>query len=73
MKGTHSDLSNAGKNRYGGASKAAAFLKNFFPDSKDVKWAHIDIAGPSESKSTKGIYSAGCTGFGTMTLLNYLK
>ena len=29
--------------RYGGASIAAAFLQNFV--EKDVKWAHIDIAG----------------------------
>jgi leucyl aminopeptidase len=29
--------------KYGGACKAAAFLENFV--EKDVKWAHIDIAG----------------------------
>lgn len=49
MKGTHSDLNNAGKNRWGGASKAAAFLEHFF--NKNSKWAHIDIAGPAENKS----------------------
>lgn len=52
MKGTHSDLTNSGKSRYGGASTAAAFLENFV--EKDVNWAHIDIAGPAESKSDKG-------------------
>jgi leucyl aminopeptidase len=40
-----------GKSKYGGASKAAAFLVNFifnFKENfveKDVKWAHLDIAG----------------------------
>lgn len=29
--------------RYGGASKAAAFLERFV--EKEVEWAHIDIAG----------------------------
>lgn len=30
IKGTHSDITNSGKSKYGGASKAAAFLENFF-------------------------------------------
>ncbi len=51
MKGDFSDLNNAGKGKYGGSSKAAAFLENFV--NKDVKWAHIDIAGPAEARTTK--------------------
>ncbi|EGR31353.1 hypothetical protein IMG5_111970 [Ichthyophthirius multifiliis] len=62
MKGTFSDLTNSGKSRYGGASSAAAFLENFV--EKDVKWVHLDIAGPVESKSDQGHLSAGMTGFG---------
>lgn len=64
MKGQHSDLSNSGKTRYGGASSAAAFLENFV--EKGVKWVHLDIAGPAHSKE-------GCTGFGVYTLMDYLK
>lgn len=73
MKSQYADLNNAGKTRYGGASTAAAFLEKFFEYDNIKKWAHIDIAGPSESKSNKGVYSAGCTGFGVSTLMNYLR
>ena len=45
IKGDYADLDNVGKNRYGGSSKAAAFLENFVEG--DTKWAHIDIAGPA--------------------------
>ena len=71
MKSTHADLNNAGKSKYGGASKAAAFLEYFV--EKNVKWAHLDIAGPAESRSEKGLYSAGGTGFGVKLLLHYLR
>lgn len=43
---------------YGGACKAAAFLEYFV--EKDVKWSHIDIAGPSGV-----IQGKNATGFGT--------
>lgn len=43
MKSKFADLKNAGRDRYGGASKAAAFLENFI--EKDVNWIHLDIAG----------------------------
>ena len=42
-------LSNIGDTRpYGGAISAAAFLQHFV--EKDVKWAHIDIAGPASNE-----------------------
>jgi len=40
---TFADLKNAGNDKYGGASKAAAFLEAFI--EKDTKWVHLDIAG----------------------------
>lgn len=54
MKGACSDLKSTGGRylfrlfffnlyRWGGASMAAAFLEHFV--EKDVKWAHVDIAG----------------------------
>jgi leucyl aminopeptidase len=43
MKSKFADLKNAGKDRYGGASKAAAFLECFI--DKDINWIHLDIAG----------------------------
>ena len=42
--------------RWGGSCSAAAFLENFV--EKDVKWAHIDIAGAG-----MGSFSSA-TGFG---------
>lgn len=71
IKGKIADLSNSG-GRYGGASTAAAFLSNFVEEG--VKWAHFDIAGPGMAKSESlPIYCYGGTGFGTQTLLNYLR
>jgi leucyl aminopeptidase len=43
IKGSVADISNSGKSRWGGSSKAAAFLERFI--DKDVKWVHLDIAG----------------------------
>lgn len=51
IKGEHSDLFNAGKDKFGGASTAAAFLENFV--DKGTKWAHLDIAGPAMAKTAK--------------------
>jgi leucyl aminopeptidase len=70
IKGKVADLSNTGKNRYGGASTAAAFLKQFI--EKDVEWAHLDIAGPAMNKSQRGQFSPGGTGFGVQLLTRYL-
>jgi leucyl aminopeptidase len=53
LKRTSCDMNNIGTTRpYGGASVAAAFLQQFV--DKDVKWVHLDIAGPS-----KGLVPAG--------------
>jgi len=57
MKSEVSDLNSIGT-PYGGASKAAAFLEYFV--EKDVKWTHLDIAGPTGIIPTKN-----GTGFGT--------
>ena len=70
MKGTVADLSSTGKSRYGGSSKAAAFLERFI--DKDVKWVHLDIAGASAVQGAKPPLCPDANGFGTMTLINYL-
>lgn len=43
MKGRHADLQNISNHRGAGSSTAAAFLGQFV--SKDIPWAHFDIAG----------------------------
>merc|ERR1712150_183932 len=63
MKGKCSDLNSCPETTFGGSCLAAAFLENFVEN--DVKWAHLDIAGPTFSSGQKGIYSQGTTGFAT--------
>lgn len=67
LKGIDSDLKNIGKGRYGGASTAAAFLREFI--EKDVKWCHLDIAGPAKARGDK---VQGASGFGVQLLVEYL-
>lgn len=71
IKGAYGDISNSGSSRYGGASQAAAFLLRFV--EKDVKWAHIDIAGPAMAKAAKPPVCADQTGFGAGLLLNFIR
>ena len=70
MKSNFADLKNAGKDRYGGASKGAAFLEYFI--NKETNWVHLDIAGPSSSSSQGVCVSEGATGYGTQLILKYL-
>ena len=71
IKVATADISNTGKSRFGGSSSAAAFLERFI--EKDVKWVHLDIAGPAMVKAAKQPLCADGTGFGTNTLLHYLS
>lgn len=70
MKSSTADMNNKGKTPYGGSSQGAAFLEKFI--EKDVKWAHLDIAGPAMTKAAKGPVSADGSGFGTQILLDYI-
>lgn len=72
LKSEIADMRNIAKSSYGGSITAALFLKRFIKDG--VKWSHIDIAGPAFAERPLNPYSKyGGTGFGVMTLLNYLK
>ncbi len=64
------DLTSTGKARWGGSSKAAAFLERFI--EKDVKWVHLDIAGSSAVAGAKPPICPDANGYGTQTLINYL-
>ena len=63
------DLRNIGTGSYGGALTAGIFLQEFVGD---VPWAHLDIAGPSNTTSAYDEMSKGGTGFGVRTLANLL-
>ncbi len=69
LKSDIADMKNTGS-RYGGASAAGVFLQEFV---KDVKWAHIDIAGTAYLEKPQKELIAGATGVGVRTLLNYVK
>lgn len=68
LKSDIADMKNTGS-RWGGASTAGVFLKKFV---KDVKWAHIDIAGTAFLEKPQKELIAGASGAGVRTLLNYI-
>jgi leucyl aminopeptidase len=69
LKSEIADLKNTG-DRWGGALTAGLFLKEFVGE---VPWAHVDIAGPSSANKEHGHVGKGGTGFGVVSILNYLR
>lgn len=64
------DMKNTGT-RYGGASAAGMFLKEFVTD--DVKWAHLDVAGTAFiEKPQKEFLCGGSTAAGVRTMIKYI-
>ncbi len=71
MKSPIADLKNMGTTRFGGSSKAAAFLKEFVREGID--WAHLDIAGvASEQSYLSYCPGKGASGLMVRTLVDYL-
>jgi len=68
LKSDIADMKNTGS-RWGGASTAGLFLQKFV---KDVKWAHIDVAGTAFLEKPQKEFISGATGAGVRTLLNYI-
>ena len=68
LKSDIADMKNTGS-RQGGASIAGIFLKEFV---KNVKWAHIDIAGTAFLEKPQGELCKGASGAGVRTLLSYI-
>ncbi|HEX6423505.1 MAG TPA: leucyl aminopeptidase [Acidimicrobiales bacterium] len=64
------DLKNISGNRWGGASVAGVFLRQFVGDG--IPWAHLDIAGPADAAEDDVETRKGGTGFGVRTLLHLL-
>ena len=69
LKSPVADLKNCG-DRYGGSITAALFLEEFI--EKEIKWAHLDIAGPASNSKSHPYLSSGGVGFGVRTLVDYL-
>ena len=65
------DLAQHNVERWGGASYAAAFLREFVAD---VPWAHLDIAGPAyNEKPAYGHVTTGGTGVAVATLVELAR
>ena len=69
VKGSISTLKNAG-GREAGPIFGALFLSRFV--APDVRWVHLDIAGPAFSPKGYDIYSPGATGNPVRTLITWL-
>ena len=39
----------------------------------EVRWAHLDVAGPAMYSEARGYMSKGSTGFGVALLVDYLR
>ena len=69
LKSDIADMRNAG-DRYGGASSAAMFLKEFVGETP---WAHLDIAGPASYNRERNYQGKGATGVGVRTLIELVR
>ncbi len=64
------DMKNVGSGRGAGSTTAAQFIKRFISDEdgKEVKWAHLDIAGVAWKGKGDQFATKGATGFGLRLL-----
>jgi len=70
LKSHIADMKNTGP-RAGGSITAALFLEEFL--DKNIRWAHIDIAGTCWTDKNKGLNPSGATGYGVRTLIDWIK
>ena len=64
------DIQNLGASPGAGSITAAQFLQRF---TKNIPWAHIDIAGTAWRNSPNGVYPKGPTGYGVSLLIELIK
>ncbi|HCC56457.1 MAG TPA: leucyl aminopeptidase [Solibacterales bacterium] len=67
MKSAFADIANISGGRYGGASTAAAFLKEF---ADPTPWVHLDIAGTAWVEEPKPHLAKGPTAVGLRTFVH---
>jgi leucyl aminopeptidase len=67
IKSTVADIQNVGSGKGGGASTAAAFLREF---TGDTPWVHLDIAGTAWLDDAKPWAGKGGTGVAVRTLID---
>jgi leucyl aminopeptidase len=69
MRSQIADLQNTG-GRWGGASTAAAFLKEF---AEDTPWIHLDIAGTAWTEDNKPWLAKGPSGIAVRSLIEFAR
>ena len=69
IRSDFADMKNTG-GRWGGASVAGLFLKEFV--DPEIAWAHLDIAGTAYLDKPQKDLIKGASGIGVRTLINYV-
>ncbi|MBB6734579.1 leucyl aminopeptidase family protein [Cohnella sp. CBP 2801] len=69
LRSAYADLRNVGRSPYGGAIKAALFIRRFV--AEPMRWVHIDMAGTVQYKQDESYSEAGATGYGARLLADY--
>jgi len=73
VKSKVADIKNTGESRCAGTISAGEFLRQFAQcESKDQKWAHLDIAGTSKPSKDIAYLNNGATGAGVRLLTRFL-
>ena len=70
IKSQIADIMNTGGSRYGGATTAAMFLKEFVGDTP---WIHLDIAGTAWHDEAKAWQSKGPSGVAIRSLVEWVN
>ena len=70
IKSQIADIMNTGGSRYGGATTAAMFLKEFVGDTP---WIHLDIAGVAWNDDAKAWQAKGPSGAAVRSILEWVK
>lgn len=71
MDSSIADIQNVSAGRNAGSITAACFLQRFI--QKDVKWAHLDIAGMDKIEKPKPLTPKGASGFGVRLFNELMK
>ncbi len=76
IKSQIADIMNTGGSRYGGATTAAMFLKEFVRDTPDLppaNWIHLDIAGTAWLDDQKAWLSKGPSGMAVRSITEWVR
>ncbi|WP_263377722.1 leucyl aminopeptidase [Granulicella paludicola] len=76
IKSQIADIRNTGATRYGGATTAAMFLKEFVTETPELpaaKWIHLDIAGTAWSDDNDAWISRGPTGMAVRSITEWVR